>query len=216
MELFEKLKAARAQAGLTQEQAAEALLVSRQTVSNWETGKTYPDIVSVVKMSDLYGVSLDALLKEKEEVSDYVRYLDENCDRVKSGRRLRFCILAAVYFLVWAAAPVTYWCFTGASDAMGFSLLFFYLLFPLVHIALSAVLGADNSLGRGKWLFPLAFGAAEMLAYYVTFDAAWMSATGVFTWPQFELFLFGALLSLAGFALGTLFAFLKRRFSRKS
>ena len=61
MELFEKLKAARAQAGLTQEQAAEALLVSRQTVSNWETGKTYPDIVSVVKMSDLYGVSLDAL-----------------------------------------------------------------------------------------------------------------------------------------------------------
>ena len=98
MELFEKLKAARAQAGLTQEQAAEALLVSRQTVSNWETGKTYPDIVSVVKMSDLYGVSLDALLKEKEEVSDYVRYLGESCDRVKSGRRLRFCILAAVYF----------------------------------------------------------------------------------------------------------------------
>ena len=82
MELFEKLKAARAQAGLTQEQAAEALLVSRQTISNWETGKTYPDIVSIVKMSDLYGVSLDALLKEKEEVSDYVRYLGESCDRV--------------------------------------------------------------------------------------------------------------------------------------
>ena len=118
MELFEKLRAARVQAGLTQEQAAEALLVSRQTVSNWETGKTYPDIVSVVKMSDLYGVSLDALLKEKEEVSDYVRYLDESCDRVKSGRRLRFCILAAVYFLVWAAAPVTFWGFTGATDAM--------------------------------------------------------------------------------------------------
>ena len=216
MELFEKLRAARVQAGLTQEQAAEALLVSRQTVSNWETGKTYPDIVSVVKMSDLYGVSLDALLKEKEEVSDYVRYLDESCDRVKSGRRLRFCILAAVYFLVWAAAPVTFWGFTGATDAMGFSLLFFYLLFPLAHIALSAVLGADRFLGKGKWLFPLAFGAAEMLAYYVTFDAAWMSTTGVFTWPQFELFFFGALLSLAGLALGTLFAFLRRRFPGKS
>src|SRR5699024_1841387 len=108
MELSEKLRAARTQAGLTQEQAAEELLVSRQTVSNWETGKTYPDIVSVVKMSDLYGVSLDGLLKEKEEVSDYVRYLDESCDRVKSGRRLRVCILAAAYFLVWAAAPVTF------------------------------------------------------------------------------------------------------------
>lgn len=216
MELFEKLKAARMRAGFTQEQAAEALLVSRQTISNWETGKTYPDIVSVVKMSDLYGVSLDALLKEKEEVSDYVRYLDESCDRVKSGRRLRFCILAAVYFLVWAAALVVYWCFTTGSDAMGFEVLFFYLLFPLVNLALSTILGADNSFGKGKWLFPLAFGAAEMLAYYVTFDAAWMSATGVFTWPQFELFFFGALLSLVGLALGTLFAFLKRRFSRKS
>ena len=54
-----------------------------------------------------------------------------------------------------------------------------------------------------------------MLAYYVTFDTAWMSATGVFTWPRFELFFFGVLLSLAGLALGTLFAFLKRRFPRK-
>lgn len=38
MEIGKKLKQARAQAGLTQEQAAEALFVSRQTVSNWETG----------------------------------------------------------------------------------------------------------------------------------------------------------------------------------
>ena len=150
MELFEKLKAARAQAGLTQEQAAEALLVSRQTVSNWETGKTYPDIVSVVKMSDLYGVSLDALLKEKEEVSDYVRYLDESCDRVKSGRRLRFCILAAVYFLVWAAAPVTFWGFTGATDAMGFSLLFFYLLFRSPTLRSRLFWGRTIRSGRGS------------------------------------------------------------------
>ena len=150
MELYEKLRAARAQAGLTQEQAAEALLVSRQTVSNWETGKTYPDIVSVVKMSDLYGVSLDALLKEKEEVSDYVRYLGESCDRVKSGRRLRFCILAAVYFLVWAAAPVTFWGFTGATDAMGFSLLFFYLLFPLAHISSFSISCSRSPTSRSR------------------------------------------------------------------
>ena len=55
-----------------------------------------------------------------------------------------------------------------------------------------------------------------MLAYYATCDAAWMAAQGVFVWPRFELFFFGVLLSLAGLALGTLFAFLKRRFSRKS
>lgn len=63
MEIGKKLKQARAQAGLTQEQAAEALFVSRQTVSNWETGKSLPDILSVVRCGQLYGVSLDDLLK---------------------------------------------------------------------------------------------------------------------------------------------------------
>lgn len=65
MDIGTKIKNARLAAGLTQEQAAGALGVSRQTVSNWENGKTYPDIISVVKMSDLYHVTLDHLLKEE-------------------------------------------------------------------------------------------------------------------------------------------------------
>lgn len=64
MDIGAKIRDARVKSGLTQEQAAEALSVSRQTISNWETGKTYPDIVSVVRMSDLYDISLDRLLKE--------------------------------------------------------------------------------------------------------------------------------------------------------
>ncbi len=54
MDIGTKIRNARLNANLTQEQAAEFLGVSRQTISNWETEKTYPDIVSVVKMSDLY------------------------------------------------------------------------------------------------------------------------------------------------------------------
>ena len=64
MEIGAKLRQARIAAGLTQEQTAEALGVSRQSISNWENEKNYPDIVSVVRLSDLYAVSLDALLKE--------------------------------------------------------------------------------------------------------------------------------------------------------
>ena len=64
MDIGTKIKDARSAAQLTQEQSAEALGVSRQTISNWENSKTYPDIVSIIKMSDLYGVSLDQLLKE--------------------------------------------------------------------------------------------------------------------------------------------------------
>lgn len=53
MDIGTKIREARAAAHLTQEQAAEALGVSRQTISNWENNRTYPDIVSVIRMSDL-------------------------------------------------------------------------------------------------------------------------------------------------------------------
>lgn len=74
MDIGTKIREARAAAHLTQEQAAEALGVSRQTISNWENNRTYPDIVSVIRMSDLYSVSLDRLLKEKENkpMPDYI------------------------------------------------------------------------------------------------------------------------------------------------
>jgi len=49
MDIGTKLKDARVSAGLTQEQVSEELGISRQTMSNWENGKTYPDIVSVIK-----------------------------------------------------------------------------------------------------------------------------------------------------------------------
>lgn len=63
MEIGAKLKEARTKEGLTQEEVAEAIQVSRQTISNWENEKSYPDIVSVIKLSDLYNISLDKLLQ---------------------------------------------------------------------------------------------------------------------------------------------------------
>lgn len=51
---------------MTQEQVAGLLEVSRQTISNRENAKSYPDIVSVIKMSECYDVSLDYLLRGGE------------------------------------------------------------------------------------------------------------------------------------------------------
>ena len=65
MDIGMKMKKARINVGLTQEQVAEALGVSRQTISNWENDKTYPDIISVIKISNLYNVSLDHLLRRR-------------------------------------------------------------------------------------------------------------------------------------------------------
>lgn len=92
MELGQKLKNARAKAGLKQEELAAQLGVSRQTVSNWENNRSYPDIASVMKLSDLYGLTLDELLKEDKKVLEHF----EN----KSARIRRFWQLALEYGIV--------------------------------------------------------------------------------------------------------------------
>ena len=61
--IAEKIKNARIQNNYTQEQTAEKLMVSRQRISNWENGKSLPDILSLIRMSELYHLSLDDLLK---------------------------------------------------------------------------------------------------------------------------------------------------------
>ena len=72
MEIGEKLKEKRSQLHLSQEQLAAQLGVTRQTIASWEKGKTYPDIGSILKLSDLYGVSLDELLKEDAHMKQHV------------------------------------------------------------------------------------------------------------------------------------------------
>ncbi len=58
------VKELRKQRALTQEQAAEALSVSVQAVSKWECGQSYPDLETLVRLADFYGVSMDSLLRE--------------------------------------------------------------------------------------------------------------------------------------------------------
>ena len=94
MEIGNRLKNARVEIGLTQEKVAEEIGVSRQTVSNWENGKFYPDIVSVIKLSDLYSVSLDELLKEDKNM---IRHLKESTDTVASRDKLTRFILQLCY-----------------------------------------------------------------------------------------------------------------------
>lgn len=49
---------------LTQEDFAAMFHVTRQTVSNWENEKSYPDLITLVKISDRFNISLDKMLKE--------------------------------------------------------------------------------------------------------------------------------------------------------
>ncbi len=68
MELGKRLKEYRSQAGMTQDELAEKLFVSRQTISSWENDKSYPDIHSLLMLGDVFGVSLDTLVKGDIEI----------------------------------------------------------------------------------------------------------------------------------------------------
>ena len=60
-ELKISLKAARVNAGLTQEQAADRIGIARQTLVNYETGKTSPDIKTLRRIADVYGIDKDRI-----------------------------------------------------------------------------------------------------------------------------------------------------------
>lgn len=90
MEIGKKLKDARMRSGFTQESVAEKINVSRQTISNWENEKSYPDIISVIELSNLYSISLDELLKGDEKMMEH---LEESTNVVKSTRKLIGAIL---------------------------------------------------------------------------------------------------------------------------
>lgn len=63
MNISEEVKNQRLKNNWTQEQLAEMLNVSRSTVSSWEVGRNYPDLGTIVAISDLFGISLDELLR---------------------------------------------------------------------------------------------------------------------------------------------------------
>lgn len=96
MEIGKKLRDARLQKGFTQEAAAEKIQVSRQTISNWENEKSYPDIVSVVNLSNLYEISLDELLKGDKRM---LEHLEESTNIVRSNKRLVAAVIANIVLL---------------------------------------------------------------------------------------------------------------------
>lgn len=104
MEVKNQIRAYRSGLGMSQEELAEAIYVTRQTVSNWETGKSYPDIQSLLRLSALFGISLDQLIKgDAEQMKEKI-----NAEEIRAFNRLSnvFTLMMVLSLLVWA--PLAY------------------------------------------------------------------------------------------------------------
>ena len=150
MDIGGKIKKSRTDAKITQEQAAHALGISRQTISNWENERSYPDIVSVLKMSDLYSVSLDYLLKGEGPMKDYLDYIEESTNTVKSKTRLSKLLVVLSYLVIWAFNIMASWRFSAGSITEAQAGGAQWIMLPAATIVLSLLIGKNNYWGKYK------------------------------------------------------------------
>ena len=77
MEIGKQIKKYRTEMKLSQDELAEKIFVSRQTISNWENNKNYPDVKSLLLLSSVFNVSLDILIKgDLEEMKEKIKTED--------------------------------------------------------------------------------------------------------------------------------------------
>lgn len=102
MELGKQIKKYRADMNLSQEELAEKIYVTRQTVSNWENDKSYPDVHSLLLLSMLFNISLDQLIKGDIEIMKEEINKDELQKFNHDGAVFTFLLL----FFVVSFAPL--------------------------------------------------------------------------------------------------------------
>ena len=125
MDFNNRLYQLRKQKGLSQEELANRLNVSRQTVSKWEVGDSTPDMEKLIAMSDLFDVSLDKLVMGKEEEkgqeaqkSEFVTVInekvltDKNKKKAKSVLKI-IAIIAGVVFAIDAISVIVFFAVCG-------------------------------------------------------------------------------------------------------
>ena len=100
MEIGKQIKKHRSELSLSQEEFADKIFVPRQTVSNWENDKSYPDLNSLVLMAEVFGVSLDSLVKgDIEEMNEKIKTEDIEYLN-KANRRLTLAFVWDFFMLV--------------------------------------------------------------------------------------------------------------------
>lgn len=174
------IAALRKAAGLTQAELAEKLNYSDKAVSKWERGESVPDVVTLMQLAKLFGVSVDTLLGEEPAApaNAELRALPEKLSRRQRG------VVKLSSLLVWFVALTVY--VVLSSCGVGRSWVAFVYAIPVNAIVLLSLLGA---FGQRKWnmllISVLVWGV--LLSVYVTL----LVFTGSNVWKVFLLGLLG-------------------------
>ena len=105
MELGKQIKKHRQEVQLSQEELANRVYVSRQTISNWENDKSYPDVNSLVLLSEIFQISLDNLIKGDIEVMKDVIQKEEIEKMNRYGKSYTIMLIATAV----SAVPLFMW-----------------------------------------------------------------------------------------------------------
>lgn len=141
MSLAENLQFLRAREGVTQEQLAERLDVSRQSVSKWESGASYPEMDTILKLCDMFHVDLDTLLRGSverssgEDTAGYDRFMTSFARKIASG----------VAAIIAGAAVLCMSNLLGTDQAkMPFLAAFFLILTAAVVVLIASGIEKDH------------------------------------------------------------------------
>lgn len=99
MEIGNRIKSLRARAGMSQEDLAGRIYVSRQTISSWENDKTYPDVQSLLLLSEIFDVTVDSLIKE--DVMTMTKTIDSD---VRTMKQMAWVMVVFLLLMIAATA----------------------------------------------------------------------------------------------------------------
>ena len=115
--LAEKLYKLRKNSGLSQEQLAEQLNVSRQAISKWESGTAIPESEKLITISNYFDISVDYLLKDSKEDENLITY-GETKEKSKMVVGIIICITGIIAMILWGLISILS---PEASDRIGTS-----------------------------------------------------------------------------------------------
>lgn len=180
MTLSEKIISLRTKNNLLQGDLAEKMGVSRQSVSKWETGASIPDLDKIIYLADLFGVTVDELVKDKTTLKNKEPEVSQVVSSIPSERSTQKIIASCLLIL------------GGISAILGFSILP-SLLFLAIYLLGCSIICFSVKHHAGLVISWITFLGLTILSPYIFgnlsfYIAVWVGLAITFLWTIYEIY----------------------------